>query len=106
MPTGRRAHNATHASRTQHAPPPAGDVRFIPRTALYKCAGIVYRTLQSTPMTQDRTKTDRPAPAAAKSPDLRERQAEALRRNLLRRKAQARRRDRGPPDGSAPDKAG
>ena len=57
-------------------------------------------------MTQDRTKTDRPAPAGAKSPDLRERQAEALRRNLLRRKAQARRRDGSRPDGGTPDKAG
>ena len=58
------------------------------------------------PMTQDKAKAERAALAAAKSSDLRERQAEALRRNLLRRKAQARRRGLAQPDGGTPDKAG
>jgi hypothetical protein len=56
-------------------------------------------------MAQDKTRTDRPVKTGAAALDRRKRQAEALRRNLLLRKAQARRRDGRPDDGTPPDEA-
>jgi hypothetical protein len=51
-------------------------------------------------MTQQKDKPDQPVADGAKALDRRQRQAEALRRNLQRRKAQARQRDSGPDEDS------
>ena len=57
-------------------------------------------------MTQDKTRSERPAASADKALDRRKRQAEALRRNLLLRKAQARSRDDGAGADDAPPDEG